>query len=63
MAVKEKTPKKREHKESKASGRGSKKTHLTELQKILISKGGMAHSRLRGSGKAVNSPRRRVSAD
>jgi hypothetical protein len=50
MPDKMKIPNQRKHKESQGRAKGAKKTHLTELEKILISNGGMAHSLLRGRG-------------
>lgn len=59
MATKEKqTKKSRDHKESKGSARGARKTRLTELQKILMVSGGMAHGRLRSGVKYDGSGRR-----
>lgn len=39
---------KREHKESKGTARGSKPIYLTELQKVLLANGGMAHHLRKG---------------
>jgi hypothetical protein len=52
MPDKQKNAKKsRTSKTSAHSGVGSKPIRLTELQKILICNGGMAHSYLRGNAK------------
>lgn len=48
MPEKQKNAKKaRAHKESKGSARGSKPIALTDLQKVLLVNGGMAHQYLR----------------
>lgn len=62
MAVKETKPNQRAHKESKGSGRGSRRTQLSMIDKILISNGGMAHQYLRGTGdrfRFSTAPKRR----
>lgn len=64
MAEKQKSAQRsRAHKESKHTGRGARpfpNGGMNEVQKILISNGGMAHSRLR-RGKATigATPKRR----
>lgn len=63
MADKMKIPNQRQHKESKGGGRGSKKAHLSDLDKILISNGGMAHSMLRGRGSRFAPPIKRRRRD
>jgi hypothetical protein len=60
MTTKEKKPKSREHKESKGQHGSGRKTHLTELQKVLISNGGLAH-RLRSNRSLLAAPKTRKS--
>lgn len=60
MPSKEKTPKTRKPKVSGGvHGAGGKGRPLSDLEKILIGNGGMAHRYLRGNAVRFGSPKRR----
>lgn len=59
MATKEKKTKNtRTHKESAGKNSGGGEVRLTELQKVLLVNGGMAH-RLRGNKSLLSAPKTR----
>jgi hypothetical protein len=64
MADKMKIPTQRAHKQSMGTARGARGVRLTDVQKVLISNGGVAHSVLRGRGrKFAPAPKRRPKED